>query len=143
MRDIRYSLRGRTSNKRFAYGQNSLHQLSFPNPAAARREQHITRLNIQAQTIGGAPLEPGLVTSKSHWRYQTERVEERIENASAILQIAPAIPIAIHNNHEVDRFGKEIRNSLESLFDPITAAIGPDEGLKHNLKLNLYVFTIL
>jgi hypothetical protein len=89
-------------------------------------ERLITRGNIRDQLTYATPLELGLITLFKHWRFQLQRAEERVENACAVLQIAAAIPKSSRNSHELERFKKEIKNTFESLFDPITADIGAE-----------------
>jgi hypothetical protein len=62
----------------------------------------------------------------AHWKFQGERAEERIENACGIVQLATAIPNSSHNSHEFERLERELKNTFESLFCPITADIGED-----------------
>jgi hypothetical protein len=89
-------------------------------------ERLITQINIRDQAILNNALEVGLHTLSTLWSFQGERAEERIENACGIVQLAASIPNSSRNDHEFERLDKEIRNTLESLFCPITADIGED-----------------
>ena len=90
------------------------------------RDRLITQVNIRDQAALNDVYELGLHCLSTHWGFQVERAEERLENACGIVQLAASIPNSSHNNHEFERLDKEIRNTLESLFCPITADIGED-----------------
>jgi hypothetical protein len=89
-------------------------------------ERLITQVNIRDQATLNNDYELGLHCLSTLWSFQVERAEERLENACGIVQLAASIPNSSHNNHEFERLDKEIRNTLESLFCPITADIGED-----------------
>ena len=87
-------------------------------------ERLITQVNIRDQATLINNYELGLHCLSTLWSFQVERAEERIENACGIVQLAASIPNSSHNNHEFERLDKEIRNTFESLYCPITADIG-------------------